>query len=557
MSRTVRVSMRPRKEIRTGEAAGVADVGAGHCAVLLRSAQNHLDRSEPAVAKALVLSVHSNEDPAVRIRALSLLARCHQMLDEYAEGMAVASEALTLCQQQEDGSGEAVIRAIVARMLVAAGDTDSALVEVVTALEVAEANGDVTALGKVFASAATVYYYLEQFGDCLKFCERAAEIARMLGDEPTNCVMLDTMACANIALASAARSENDESDAMTFSATAQRHSRSAMAIARRVGHRRYEGTAMANLAESLAFCGRVDEALHLLDSWQPDTERDSPYTITHLLDTRGTICVASGRNEEAVEHFTAALMAAKGKTPAMVVCEHLADVYERIGDAPAALRYFKKYFSLYKQVSSEAARLSGSIAVVRLETTQAKAAAEHERIRSAALANSNRELLQQSIEDPLTGLKNRRHMDHLLHAGVAGYAVALIDVDHFKRVNDTYSHMVGDEVLRQLAKLLQAMCRADDVAVRFGGEEFAVLLSRQDEKTALATAERLRSRIEAYGWSVIEPDLAVTVSIGVALGSEADTPIDVLTLADERLYAAKNAGRNRARGRGAEPGRGL
>jgi diguanylate cyclase (GGDEF)-like protein len=518
-------------------------------AAVLRRAQDHLDRSEPTLAKDLVLSVDESADPAVRARALSILARCHQMLDEYAEGMTVAGQALALCQTLEDRAGEAVVRAIVARMLIATGDIGDALVEVLTALEVAEASGDLAASMTVLGGAGIIYLYLDQLGECLEFCERAAETARLLGDELTNGAMLDTMACANMGLADTARADGDELAALAFSATAQSQSRRAMAIARRLGHRRYEATAVANLAESLAFCGRTDDALHMLSSWRLDPERDSPYTITHHLDTRGCICLASGRYEEAVGHFAEALAAAEGKTTRMTVYEHLADACERSGDLRAALDHFKQFHMLYKQVSSEAARRSGSVAVVRLETVQAKALAEQERVRAAALQHSNRELLRQSLEDPLTGLANRRSMDGRLDAGMDGYAVVLIDVDNFKKVNDTYSHLIGDDVLRHLAKLLRVMCRADDTAVRFGGEEFAILLNRQDEYSALATAERLRALVEEFDWSVVVPGLTVTVSIGVACGNEAGSTTAVLALADQRMYAAKRDGRNRVRGR--------
>jgi diguanylate cyclase (GGDEF)-like protein len=313
---------------------------------------------------------------------------------------------------------------------------------------------------------------------------------------------------------------------------ATERSQEAMLVARRHGHRRNEATALANLAEGLTVAGVPERALELLDTWRLDPALDARYTITHHLDTRGSILMATGRYEEAVEIFARGLELAEGKSAAMAFCEHLAEAYEMNGDLAAALASYKKFHLLYRQVASDAAQRNARVAAVRMETEQAKAHAERERLRAD-------DMLRRSLEDPLTGLANRRCLDELLAAGAAGDAVALIDVDHFKRVNDGHSHQVGDEVLRQLAGLLRAACRGADVAARYGGEEFAVLFRGLSEPAAVAAAERIRRTVEAYAWNAVAPGLAVTVSIGIAAGA------DVLAVADRRLYEAKNAGRNR------------
>jgi diguanylate cyclase (GGDEF)-like protein len=112
-------------------------------------------------------------------------------------------------------------------------------------------------------------------------------------------------------------------------------------------------------------------------------------------------------------------------------------------------------------------------------------------------------------------------------------------------VNDTFSHLVGDEVLRLLGRILRATCRAEDTPVRYGGEEFAILLHHVDEPAARAAAERVRVAVERHDWNAVAEGLAVTVSIGVAHGTEAASVAEVLGLADRRLYTAKRSGRNR------------
>lgn len=167
-----------------------------------------------------------------------------------------------------------------------------------------------------------------------------------------------------------------------------------------------------------------------------------------------------------------------------------------------------------------------------------------------------RQSLQQTIElavtDPLTGLHNRRFFDiHLARAASAAesFAVALFDIDHFKRVNDGFGHDAGDAVLREFARRLKAAVRASDLACRFGGEEFAVLMPGADADTAAAVAERIRQAVCDAPFRVPGEQLTVTVSAGVAVAAgAASTPEPreaLLKRADAALYEAKRAGRNR------------
>ncbi|MBD9515996.1 diguanylate cyclase [Pseudomonas sp. PDM22] len=156
------------------------------------------------------------------------------------------------------------------------------------------------------------------------------------------------------------------------------------------------------------------------------------------------------------------------------------------------------------------------------------------------------QLSQEAQSDALTGLANRRALgvalDALEQSGVA-YSVLAVDIDHFKRVNDTWGHDAGDEALRRIAAVLRDSSRAGDLACRAGGEEFVLLLPQTSLETATGIAERIR---ETVALTQIPQVGLVTLSIGVAdLGALAVTPEAVLKLADQRLYSAKQSGRNR------------
>jgi diguanylate cyclase (GGDEF)-like protein len=165
-----------------------------------------------------------------------------------------------------------------------------------------------------------------------------------------------------------------------------------------------------------------------------------------------------------------------------------------------------------------------------------------------------RKLYESSTRDALTGAYNRRHFDDRLRAEIAfavrhatDCALILLDVDHFKRVNDTHGHPAGDEVLRHLALVATRALRTEDVFARFGGEEFAVILRGASTRGAARLAERLREALLQQNAVYEGQEIPVTVSAGCAALSccAAPSPDEVVAVADRRLYVAKHTGRNR------------
>jgi diguanylate cyclase (GGDEF)-like protein len=158
------------------------------------------------------------------------------------------------------------------------------------------------------------------------------------------------------------------------------------------------------------------------------------------------------------------------------------------------------------------------------------------------------ELTEQTVRDSLTGVYNRRHvtavLDEVAGAGTE-LSVVLIDVDHFKSVNDRHGHAVGDQVLVRIARELAGAVRKDDTVARYGGEEFVVVLPGTGARTAAERADLWRRRCAAMVVDTPQGPLTVTFSAGVAQLSPGDSPDDLLRHADEALYRAKAAGRDR------------
>jgi two-component system cell cycle response regulator len=165
----------------------------------------------------------------------------------------------------------------------------------------------------------------------------------------------------------------------------------------------------------------------------------------------------------------------------------------------------------------------------------------------ARLRREHAEAREESFRDSLTASYNRRYLSQRLVTPLAGLGVALVDLDWFKQINDTFGHVLGDRVLQRVVELLCAGLPNGAFCARYGGEEFVLVLPNTDSDTAVAIAEDARSRIERYPWDDLAPGLRVTISAGVAHDGPATGVADAeqkLLLADTLLYAAKQSGRN-------------
>jgi diguanylate cyclase (GGDEF)-like protein len=169
-----------------------------------------------------------------------------------------------------------------------------------------------------------------------------------------------------------------------------------------------------------------------------------------------------------------------------------------------------------------------------------------------AEAKYHEEIYRMTIVDGLTQVHNKRYLFESLEREVIrarrhqrDLCAIMFDIDFFKRVNDRYGHLAGDYVLRELARLVQERIRRDEVFARYGGEEFAIVLPETPLEGAVALAEDLRTRVEEHRFVFQGERMPVTVSIGCAALTEHASASDLLQQADEKLYEAKRAGRNR------------
>jgi diguanylate cyclase (GGDEF)-like protein len=168
-------------------------------------------------------------------------------------------------------------------------------------------------------------------------------------------------------------------------------------------------------------------------------------------------------------------------------------------------------------------------------------------------AQYHEEIYSLMVTDALTQASTKRFLLETLereivraHRHGRPLSLVMFDIDHFKKINDTHSHLAGDEVLRELGAMIRAQVRAEECFARYGGEEFALVLPEATREGAATVAEKFRTAVERQRFSFDGAVIPVTISLGVAeLGPEMKTPQQLMKAADEKLYDSKRSGRNR------------
>jgi diguanylate cyclase (GGDEF)-like protein len=529
----------------------VADAPGG-----LKLARVLAGRGLPTRAYALALDLHQqalrNADEVLLAESSDCLADCCVMTAHYEPGIRFARSGRALWQARGDIARQAGASSRLALLLSAIGEQD-ALTAADAALDLAEQAGEPIEVIRALDATSVVLTLLKQPDRAIAFSERAVALSRA-EDFPLPSVLINLAE----ALVQVGLQSESETTLAANIARALAVTREALAQARTRGDGWVERLAVNNIAEYSLHVGDTATAEAVLPEYDQAAGEPTDRCRIHHMWIRGRTQAAQGRPEHALAPLLACrrMATALGELETLTPCHlDIANAHAALGNFEAALASHRAFHDSYVRQASEAAQRRARIYALQRETEALRAAASEAESRASNLAMINdmlsreaERLTRTSLEDPLTGLPNRRRLDVAfldLLTSKAAFVLAMIDVDHFKQVNDRFSHPVGDAVLRVVADLLAGGARHEDLVVRYGGEEFALLMRDADPQTAAAACERLRASVQGYDWSTLRPGLSVTISIGVAASTEEAGHDAVVALADFRLYRAKQSGRNR------------
>ncbi|MGW6131275.1 tetratricopeptide repeat-containing diguanylate cyclase [Cellulomonas sp. NPDC055163] len=494
--------------------------------------------------------LHGDEHAEMRLSCC--VAFAHHVLAQDADALRAAGRAQHLAHELGDLVWES--RALVCQGLVhhEIGDVEGAIDELDRALGLRRQTADDAGTASVLNSLGTVYMGMPHFAPQAAQVLSEARRLWLAADDPDHA----SMALTNLAKAYVVTSGRLVAGNPRGALAAARH---ALGIARQsVDEADAAGLARTGIDARLAVvgahmhagdleaAGQALEGTHAMLRTFPSARQELQY---HGL--RGRWLVRSGRLDEAVLALCDGLdLCAELDRPGerIELLAALVDAHEGRGDLPSALSALRELHELTLQQGDAIADRRALLLSSRLEVERAERAADAERTRARALEEHNARLEHEATHDALTGLPNRRALDVAL-ARWAGdpsrrFACVLLDIDHFKRVNDQFSHQVGDQVLARLGEVLHDVVRASDLAARYGGEEFAILLDGLTDVNAADACERIRRVIVAQRWDDLIPGGTLTVSVGVAVHRPDETVASMLTRADEALYHVKRNGRD-------------
>ena len=540
---------------------------------LVREATEAFERGEHGkainIATRAETLAHELDDRASLILALRLLVALYSREGQPELAIVVGQEALQWLRDSDDDACRADLLCNIAACFLELGLNEDALSHVSEGMAAARKADDPRLLCQAYNRIGMANGQLGQFDEAKRFFNDALVIARELQNAEELYRTLNNYGVVAALSFDAARERGDTACATNSIARARGFAEQALQVARGSGNSYREATCLSNLGRYLGVSGEIGPAFELLDQAYLMATRHGHRALAITCDSqRAEILVQAGRHHQAIPILLVTLERAESMFSSRLVLDmrfQLYKAYKARGSMAEALEQHEQYHALVKAQLEHRSDTQSRLLLNRLELDQARFGAERaqieanvQRVRAERMEAHKERLEQEAIElgrnllaDALTGLGNRRQIDRglpplLQHAASSGItlSIAVLDIDHFKKVNDRFGHPVGDAVLKALADILRHTMRSGDMMARMGGEEFLIALVDTPSQYARDTCERLRVAVERYAWDDLAVGLQVTVSIGLCTQVTSVDAGEILTRADAALYKAKRAGRN-------------
>ena len=541
------------------DASAAADRVRALCALateLARTGDSRRALAHARDARTLAIAEH---DDALDAATLHALARCHFYRADFVAALELMLDALKGYQKLADGPNATIAAAGVGQCQYRLGAYEDAIVSLSRALGPAREFGIVALEINIHNTLGTSMLEAGRADEAEAHLAKGADLARQNDNKP-----LLTKVLLNRSLVAKRRGDEAADRAKTLAEYEAAHALVAQALelARALGNRYDEAYCIGQSGTMLRLLGRRDEARErLIATLALGNEIGDPQLSAEALLELGRL--EAGRDSAAEQHYLEQAIELSARVNARRILadasETLSAFHERAGDHAAALAQYKHFHAVREQALATARQHALRAGQLWVDFEQATRTATRYREQAQSLAEDKKVLAReaaafaaQSQHDPLTGLLNRRGLDAQVGALVSAseasgtpFAIALIDIDRFKSINDRFSHAVGDAVLKRVAAAIGAHCRTHDLPVRYGGDEFLVVLADVDSTAALRVLRRLKQAVDGSRWDDVAIGLAVSLSIGAAAHAAQASVATTIAAADRALYAAKAQGRNR------------
>ena len=543
--------------------------------------------------------------------SLHLQADVHMLQSSSLTAMARSLEALRLFEDMDDQQGQARVLNTLGNVYHSLGDYSNALKTHLRGLKMKESAENRKSLTRPFNTIGTVYHRLNDTARAMEYFLRNLKIDEESGDRSGDVDVLNNAGLVQQEMGEYEKvfetytRSLDPRDSKTVEHavllmnvgnvyyklgnldTAMSYHMRSLKIKQEIGDRQGEAASLINIGELCEARGDEAGALEHYSNCLRITREigDRHLEASALLGTGGVHLkqgsVSGGK--ERLEHALEISVAIDSDELVSRAHKLLARAFEAEGKWEKALDHWKAFHDKREKMFSEDTERKTRAMMVQFEVESAQKEKEIYRLKNVELVELNNDLkaLTQSLQeanqektglledlrhkaellaqqakvDSLTGLWNRRHVDVDLENEFNRarrfkhpLTVVMADIDHFKKINDNYSHLLGDEVLRTVAQLIRKTCRTIDVVARYGGEEFLLYLPETSVDRGRIACEKIRKAIEEYPWQELDPDLKVTISLGLSGNLDVSSFEKMISEADERLYEAKNSGRNRTCG---------
>lgn len=467
------------------------------------------------------------EDKKGQAASLNNLGTVYQRLNDTARALECYLKSLKIREDLGDHSGEGGPLNNIGLVYQELGEYEKALEFYFKGLDYEQASS--AAHGILLMNIGNAYFRLGRLDQARDFLARSLEVSKTSGDR-------EAVAMCLVNLGELTEEAGDDEGALNFY-------QECLTLTRDIGSKFLEGTVLYDVAKHFLKQNQLGEAMENFKAAQEIASEIQSRELAYECELGlATAYEKSGQLSDALKHY---------------MSYH--EAKEKISTAEADRRthgLMIQYEVETARKEKEIFRLKNVELVEAYQESQAlteslkEANSEKEHLLSE-LTKTNAELQNQARVDSLTVLWNRRYVDQELPSEFDRarrydryLSVVMADIDDFKLINDRFTHLVGDEVLRIVAKIIRAKCRSVDCVSRYGGEEFLLYFPETTVIGAEVVCEKIRKAIEEYDWKAIAPDLAVTISMGISDDLTLPTYEKLISAADAKLYEAKSKGRN-------------